>query len=248
MMKHLLLVLGLVAVLVSPSWAELPSNIVFLMTFDDGNGDTVSDLSGNNNNGTIEGSVDWGDGKYGGALHFDGATHVTVPNADPLKTLTDPMSVGAWVNPDAHGGWRNIVEMDGAAGWKFGFQETHLVWTTYYVKDFSAADEIEIGQWTHVAAVWDGSEARIYVNGDEDSASPIAGGGKINVEGEPSLDIGYRSTSGSSFFEGWIDELWIANEALSQADIQKFMDGFDTLLSVDPQDKVAVTWGDLKSR
>ena len=248
MFKHTLLALALMALLTAPVWAALPDSIVFLITFDEGSGDTVSDLSGNGNNGAIEGSVEWGPGQFGQALYFDGATHVTVPNADPLKQLTDPMSVGAWVNPDDLGSWRNIVEMDGAAGWKFGFSNEHLVWTTYHVKDFQAADPITPGEWTHVAVTWDGAEAHVYVNGEEDSASPIAGGGKIDVSGEPSLDIGFRSTSSSSFFVGWMDELWIANDVLSQGDIQGLMDGFGTLLAVDPQEKLAVSWGELKTR
>ena len=45
------------------------------------------------------------------------------------------------------------------------------------------------------------------------------------------------------FFQGRIDELMLANYALSQADIQKIIN--DTL-DVSGRDKLATTWGKLK--
>ena len=97
-MKGTILFLFLCFVLVGNAFAaQLPKDIVFLMTFDEGKGDKVADLSGNGNDGEIDGKADWIKGKYDMALHFDGATHVTVTNAAPLTDLTHPMSVGAWV-------------------------------------------------------------------------------------------------------------------------------------------------------
>jgi hypothetical protein len=250
-MKRLMFIfmMGLLAlslVKATTTYAELSKDIVFLMTFDEGKGDKVLDLSGNENNGEIVGKVDWVKGKYNGGLHFDGSTHVTVPNAAPLEDLTHPMSAGAWVNPDSLGGWRNIVEMDGGAGWKFGFNNQTIVWTTYHVKDFTGQTVIETKTWTHVAASWDGKEAIIYINGEEDKGGPIAGGGVINVKDEPSLWLACRRTSGVSCFIGVMDELWVSNEVKTQKEIQQFMDGFEALLAVDSNDKIASVWGRIK--
>ena len=248
-MRNLVYVLAVLAILVGSTYAELPKDIVFLATFDEGKGDTVGDLSGNENDGSADGKPAWIDGAFDKGFEFDGATFIIVENAAPLKELTDPMSVGAWVNPDGITGWQNIVEMDGGAGWKFGFHGSKaIVWTTYHVKDFIGQTVIDEGKWTHIAATWDGKEAIIYVNGDEDKGGPIAGGGVIDVSGEPSLDIGYRRTSGSSHFVGGMDELWVSNTVKSQKEIQEFMDsGFNTILAVDPADKLALTWGKLKT-
>jgi len=241
-----LLVLSFVAT--NATYAKLPTDIVFLMTFDEGKGDKVADLSENGNNGEITGAADWIKGKYDKALQFDGKTHITVPNAPPLEKLTHPMSVGAWINPDSLGGWRNIVEMDGGAGWKFGFNNQTIVWTTYHVKDFTGQTVITPKEWTHVAASWDGKEAIIYINGEEDKGGPIAGGGVINVEKEPSLDIGFRRTSTSSFFIGGMDELWVSNKVKTQKEIKEFMDGFEALLAVDSNGKIASVWGNIKNQ
>ncbi len=248
-MRMLVYSLLMVTVFVGSVYAELSEDIVFLATFDDGKGDTLTDLSGHGNDGNVDGKASWIDGEFDKAFEFDGGTFITIENAGPLKELTHPMSVGAWVNPDGITGWQNIVEMDGGAGWKFGFHGSKaLVWTTYHVKDFIGQTTIAEGEWTHVAATWNGKEAIIYVNGEEDDGGPIAGGGAIDVSGEPSLDIGYRRTSGSSHFVGGMDELWISNEVKSQAEIQEFMNsGFDAILAVDPADKLSVTWGKLKT-
>ena len=228
--------------------AELPKDVVFLMLFDQMKGDEISDLSGHGNNGIAVGKGEIDKGKYGKAFYFDGKTHISVKNAKPINVLTHPMSVGAWVNPDILGGWRNIVEMDGGAGWKFGFHGSKaLVWTTYHVKDFISAQPIEEKTWSHVAATWDGKEAKIYVNGKEAKGSPIAGGGVIDVKAEPSLDIGYRRTSSSSYFQGFMDELFISNKVLKLKEIQTYLDGFDSLLAVNPKIKLTTAWGDIKS-
>lgn len=99
--------------------AALPQGLVFLVTFEEKNGDVVKDLSGFNNNGEVVGKDEWVAGKYGGGFHFNGSTNITVPNAKPLSELTHPMSAGAWVNPDSLSGNTNIVEMDGIDEWIF---------------------------------------------------------------------------------------------------------------------------------
>jgi len=224
--------------------ANLEADLVFLMTFDEGKGDIVKDLSGSGNDGIVGGKVDWMDGKFKGAFHFDGVTHIAVENAAPLDALTHPMSVGTWVSPDVLGDWRNIVEMDGPAGWKMGFHDSHaIVWTTYFVLDFVSQTPVEVDEWTHVTATWDGAEAIVYINGEPDA--PISGGGVIDVQNEPSLDIGWRRSSEVSFYAGVMDDLFIFNKALSQGEIQDLIAGLSAT-AVKPGSKLTTTWGDLK--
>ena len=225
--------------------AQSSAGLVFAMTFDEGSGSTVHDLSGNGNHGNVMGATDWEAGKHNGGFSFDGATYITVPNAEPLSSLTHPMSVGLWINPDELGGWRSIVEMDGPAGWKIG---THngtdaVVWTTYFVLDFVAVTPVEVDRWTHIAATWDGAEALIYVDGVLDATIP--GGGVIDVSGEPSLDIGYRSSTAASWYAGSVDDLFIYDKVLSQQEVAGLMDGL-SVLSVEAGGKIATTWGALK--
>lgn len=255
-MKKIVYMIALVFVIslmvVYPAIAQLDKGLVFAMTFDQSSGNIVRDDSGYGNHGKVEGKVDWKAGKYGNAFHLDGATHISVPNKAPLTLLTHPMTVGCWVNPDAISGWHNIVEMDRTAAtktgaWKLGLDANkHVVWTTYGVKDFAATSVVTVGQWTHVAATWDGAQAIVYYNGKPDA--PIAGGGVINVKDTadiPSLDIGWRRSSAASFLTGSVDDLFIYNRVLSQAEINEVMTKLSAL-AVEPHGKTATTWGSLK--
>ncbi len=126
-----------------------------------------------------------------------------------------------------------------------GFHDSHaIVWTTYRVQDFISQTPIPTDEWTHVAATWDGSEAIVYVNGEPDP--PIAGGGLVNTEDLPSLDIGWRRTTGVSTFEGGMDDLFIYNRVLDENEVKQIMKGFADMLAVEPGGKLAVTWGELR--
>jgi len=227
--------------------AQLTKGLVFAMTFEEGKGNVVHDVSGQGNHGEVVGDSDWSAGEFGGGFHFDGETHIAVPNAEPLSSLSHPMSVGCWVNPDALGGWRSVVEMDKevvAGGWKIGFHDSRaVVWTTYRVKDFIATTPVEVNKWTHIAATWDGAQAIIYVNGKPDA--PIAGGGVIDVKDVPSLDIGWRRTTGSSFYVGYIDDVFVYDKVLSEKEVNDIMGGLSAL-AVKPGFKTAATWGHIK--
>ena len=63
-MRALVYSLVILTVCVGSVSAELPEDIVFLATFDDGKGDTLTDLSGNGNDGTVDGKADWIDGEF----------------------------------------------------------------------------------------------------------------------------------------------------------------------------------------
>ena len=227
----------------------LPEGLVFLMAFEEGQGDVVHDLSGFGNDGTIVGKVDWINGKYGKGLNFDGQTYVNVPNAKPLSDLTEPMSVGVWTYPTALGGWRSVVEMDatGLGGWKIGFHDSRVVvWTTYRVQDFFGVTPVETDEWTHIAATWDGKEAIVYVNGKPDP--PIPGGGVVDVKDTknvPSLDIARRQTTNASYYAGGLDEAFVFQRLLSENEINDVMNGFN--LAVESAGKLASTWAALKN-
>ena len=76
-----------------------PSGLVAAFGFDEGSGTSVTDGSGNGNNGTISNTTWAAAGKFGKALQFNGTSAlVTVPDAASLH-LTTAMTLEAWVNP-----------------------------------------------------------------------------------------------------------------------------------------------------
>ena len=87
-----------------------PSGLVAAYAFDEGSGTTVTDASGNGNNGTVANATWSTAGKYGEALQFNGTSSlVTIPNAASLQ-LSSGMTLEAWVDPSTvNANWRDVV-------------------------------------------------------------------------------------------------------------------------------------------
>ena len=81
--------------LVNGAWADL----LAYWQFDEGSGDTVEDMSGNGNHGTIEGAEWVTNAIFGSALQFDGVDdRVVVPDSASLHPQTGDITVEGWVN------------------------------------------------------------------------------------------------------------------------------------------------------
>jgi len=227
--------------------ALLQAKIVFLATFDGDSGTTVKDVYGAT--GTVIGKATTVEGKFGKAFSFDGATAIQFPKTEALAKLKEPLSAGAWVKPTALSGWTNIVEMDGPVGaWKLGFNNAAPVWTTYRVKDHTGNGPVPLNEWSHIVATYDAKVARLYINGKLDAEVAGSGNVKVDVPEVPTLDIGWRSTSKASFFTGAMDEVFVADTVLSEADIAVVMKGLAAAsTAVQPRDKLATRWATMKT-
>ena len=91
------------------------SGLVAYWKFDDGNGTTACDSSGNGNSGTLINGPLWTTGRVGKALYFDGVDdNVNVPASNSLN-LTNSFTLSAWVNPaSTFNDFRSIVAKNGS--------------------------------------------------------------------------------------------------------------------------------------
>lgn len=85
--------------------------------------------------------------------------------------------------------------------------------------DAVGTTDLVAGQWYHLAGTYDGSQIKMYVNGELESTVNMTG--SINSIGRDIL-IGARYKSGSvdDYFEGLIDEVEVWKRALTQAEIR----------------------------
>jgi hypothetical protein len=208
--------------------------------FNEASGTIATDASGNGNNGIISGATRTPSGKYGGALVFNGTNAVVTISNSPTLQLSTAMTLEAWVNPlVVDSSWRDVIykgqdnyylegtSMSGSvpsAGGTFG--------TSHQVLYGVAA--LPTNTWTHLAATYDGTTARLYVNGVQVASQ--AQTGAIATSANP-LQIGGDSFYGQ-FFQGTIDEVRIYNVALTTAQIQADM---NTPLPADTQPPSAPT-------
>lgn len=192
--------------------------------FDEASGSIASDSSLALNHGSLSGA-EWSTGWSESALSFDGTeAHVIVPSTESLA-LTAALTVEAWVNPDPDcSGY--IISKNEAR--QLGMPYAFLLGTDgtidLYLENalFSSGVTPPSGQWSHVAASWDGSAIRFYMSGEELAAASWSG--ELSSNGHRVL-LGARNDEdglGSAYhFEGSIDELQLWRVARSHAEICK---------------------------
>ncbi len=211
----------------TPSAPPPPSGLVAAYGFGEGFGAAVGDISGNGNHGSTSNGPIWTPlGRYGSALIFDGQNDVVVvPDANSLD-LTSGMTLEAWVYPTIPmSDWAQILQKEADA---------------YFLSANTSNDHPGVGgtfgggsccgilngpgslpqdQWSHVAATYNGSTLRLYVNGVQVTSQSRTG--NLLTTSLP-LRIG-GNTYASEFFQGRIDDVRIYNRALLATEIQSDM-------------------------
>jgi len=191
-------------------------------SFNEGAGTVLGDSAGSHN-GTVEGASWTGEGKYGGALDFDGTNDtVTVADANDLD-LTSSFTLEAWVRPDTVSGERPVISKLESAGGLSGYalsasysgKPAGGVFNPSAAKIPQGPSALPTGAWSHLAFTSDGTNLKLYVNGElVKTESAIAA--KANGS---TLKIGRNGITGA-WFDGRIDEMRIYDKPLSQAQVE----------------------------
>ena len=99
---------GLIFLLLGGIALTANAELVGYWSFDEADG--VDDLSGNGNDGVIQGKPKVVDGKLGEALEFNGSTdYVEIPDAPTISEL-EALSMSAWIKPLKLGAWVAVAE------------------------------------------------------------------------------------------------------------------------------------------
>jgi len=209
------------------------SGLVAAYNFDAGAGAILADLSGNGNNGSISGATWSSVGKYGKSLSFSGASaRVNIPDAAELR-LTDAMTLEAWVRPTSvTNAWRDVIskgrnDFSLSATSNNGARPVDTIMAGGTSSRTFGTSPLPTGTWSHLAATFDGTTLRLYVNGTQVSGVTKSG----TLQGSTNqLTLGGNSYLGR-FFKGYLDDVRIYNVALSRTQIQTDMNtpvGTDT--------------------
>ncbi len=222
--------------------------MVLYLSFDEGRGKAVEDLSGKGNNGTLEGNVEWmHNGKINSALFFNEQVQqgVVAVKASNSLAITKSLTMAVWIYPQSVGDYRNVR---GQAGPHTYYLSIHQGKPSVWIGSGgaggrtwnSAKSSISQNRWSHVAVVYDfDKELRIYIDGELDQTHKLEG--EIPVS-QADHWFGNR-LDGAWPYKGMLDEFVIYNRVLTEAEIRQDM---DQVLSVSPLDKAAATWGLLK--
>ena len=228
----------------------LEDALVGAWLFDENQGDTAKDASGNGHNGDIIGAK-WIQGKIGTALEFDGNGNIVEIPHDKAFDLT-AYTASAWVKTEPNGKWQTVIGKEPIAGNPRNYGifiagDTNLLgvnyttggaWKTAFSKTV-AAD----GKWHHVAATYDGKVLRAYMDGVMEGETKTEIPPDHNTE---PVRIGRWGAPRGDYMEGVIDEVAIFSEALTGDEIRDITMNMRDALAVEASGKLAVTWGALK--
>jgi len=253
MAKTLMFCFLLILIVVTAEAAD-PALVIYL-PLDEGQGDTVEDLSQNGNNGELEDGPKWVDGKFGKALEFSEGNRVHISASDSLNCdiLKSEFTLTAWVKPTLTGDqwqqlWRSIDENDSSPHTLFVNTGGFFSWRgrvggQWAERCVTPGGMVNADEWTHVAVVGDKKDFKIYINGEEAGTAPFAelDGGMADFY------LGFDNREWSERFSGVIDEFCIFTRALTADEIKAGAEGtMMQLLSVWPAGKLAATWGYVK--
>lgn len=245
------MIVFLTCILYTPVNAQ-DQHTVLLYTFNEGDGDTVKDISGYNNDGKLMGTK-WDDGKIKGGLAFGGngaRDFIEILDSDSLD-LEDGLTVEMWI-------YLNSASTAGGTGatkesaYKVGPRNDKrvLLRMTTTTKAWGSAvvignKDLPLRKWVHTAATYDADsgEGKVYIDGEIDNEGDI--GGKIITNN----DVLWLGRGAGPFLDGYMDEVRISNIARTQKEIQDLMNiGIYGVLSITPKDKLTTTWSQVKSR
>jgi hypothetical protein len=173
--------------------------------------------------GEVRGTASIVPGTVDGAISLDGSSgFVRIPNAPELN-FAGVITLAAWCRPRAIDGFR-IVVAHGTSFSPNGEVYLRLESDDYQAGSWDGGDHRAVSPipqddrdtWVHLAGVYDGTNWRLYRNGQEVDVDGNVGAVTVNEV----WAIGARSRSTADrFFEGEIDDVRIYNRALSAAEI-----------------------------
>jgi hypothetical protein len=243
------LVLGLV--LTSVTKAADP-DLAAYWRFDEGSGTVAYDATSNGNDGVFVGDPQWVAGKFGGALEFNGDDYLNCGNGPSLQ-IQDAITITFWFQVEAfQNTWEAFLSKGdnsyrASRGGGDG-DATHLGISGTSVGNFNGNVIITGGDWHHYAGTYDGTNARIYIDGVLDTE--VAATGQINIS-TYELWIGTNSQNTGRLLHGLMDEVRIYTRALTDTEILGVMAGggaeYPLASGPNPEDGIMLedTWANL---
>ena len=231
----------------APVLGGAPGGLVGWWRLDETAGATAADASGNGHSGTLvnmDPSSDWGAGRVGGALDFDGVNDFVQVANDAALTPANAITVAAWIRPTATMTSYARIASSGNywEAWHFTSSPSGsndlIVWMGNGVRAQTAPNVLRLDEWQHVAFTYDKDaggtdEVRIYIDGVLAATGDYSAA--ISPTSQP-LWIGSAGNPASNLFTGKMDDVRIYNRALSVTEVQRLALTASNLTSISEDD------------
>ncbi|MCB1094728.1 MAG: LamG domain-containing protein [Verrucomicrobiae bacterium] len=241
---------------------DLKATLVAHYEFEDPN-NLGLDSSGNGNDAVVA-EVEQVEGMFGQAGFFDEALGSSFVQEGGLKGFVGKpgVSLAAWVKLDENTtGYDGIISQDpgGCCQNRILLTADHNLFINLSEHDdrnLTDGPYFEIDQWVHVVMVGidteDGSEAHIYVNGEEIEGSPQLFSAEMDPGNEWSTYIGAGESGTAHLLTGAVDDVRIYQGALTEEEIQGLLTGstgapFQVTKIVKSAEEVTLSWNSTPS-
>ena len=205
------------------------SNPVGYWAFDESSGTAADDVTSANNDGSyVNGPTLGQSGVSGSRLTVDGSNdEVLIPYETYGRYASDKGSMEAWIRTTT----RNLTQV--VVNRSTGSLDGHLLYvtssntakgrfniggSTYSV---TGTSDVANGAWHHIAATYDGTTVKLYVDGSMQASTSVTG--KLNWLVNSGVIVGRTvGTSSSTWnrFTGDVDEVAIYDRALTLSEVQ----------------------------
>lgn len=197
------------------------------LRFDESNGTTATDSSGNGWNGTLNNGPTWAsgsDGKINHAVSLDGIDdYVSLP-AGVVSNLND-FTISTWVKLNSVPAAARLFDFGAGTSNYMILTPSSNNAVLFAIRTPGTGEQtvsgvaaLSAGAWTHVLVALSGSTGTLYLNGspvgtnDSMALTPSSLGNTTNNY------IG-RSQGGDSYLNGFVDEFQIYDRALNRTEI-----------------------------
>jgi concanavalin A-like lectin/glucanase superfamily protein len=220
--------------------AGLLDDLVGYWKLDDATGSTMAnDLTGRNH-GTLvdlDPATAWVTGRAAGGLAVEGGGFVDVPTSPSIDSITDQVTISGWGYLEGTiMDYATIASREDAGTIDQHYHisidqrtETPVV----FIKTEAGNVRLTTGTpvvrqtWIHIAGTYDGTTARLFVDGQEMMSQGM--GGRFVADTTPFILGGNANGAGNANvterFPGRIDEIMLYRRALSAAEIAQLHDG-----------------------
>jgi hypothetical protein len=196
--------------------------------FNEGVGNIARDISGNGNDGSINGAT-WASGEIGQALSFNGASnYVSIPDVNSLDIGTGNLTLTSWFYVSSlPSAYQDIISKGGHGYVGYGLCITNnnkvaaSITASGGINQAAESSNTIVVGWNYAACVFARSDKiYVYLNGVATSINYASGNSGGSLTNSYALRIGAFSPLNILWFSGTIDEVHVYNRALSATEIQ----------------------------
>jgi hypothetical protein len=204
------------------NWSHpLSKGLVGCWLMNEGSGDRIYDVSGNNNDGVLVGTVKpvWVPGKSGSCLQFDGSRRTVTVLDSPSLNLPNAFTITAMVNQTGLVNWTRIVTKGDTnymlLMWTSGRPYLAMKVGSVEYNTHSATETVlPNGQWHLLIGTFDGTTMRYYYDGKREGLEKaIVGLADTNTS------VVSFGSPGINYYYGCMSDIRIYNRALSAQEI-----------------------------